>query len=135
MAKLPPLRRLLLEDFSTQKAWIGTLLLVINNFMEAVVSAVNKNLTIVENTTGDIKMVTLSGTLPVSVAWAKSLPPTAVFVGNVSLVGGATVSLTTAIGITWSMSTDGKSLQVNSVVGVTPSSTQQYILTLLCIQG
>ncbi len=135
MAALPPIRRLLIEDFPTQKSWISPLLLILNTFFESVVSAFNKNLTLVDNTTSDIKTVTLSGTLPVSVSWTKPAKPAAVLVGNVSLTSGADVTLSAALGITWSMSDDGKSLQVQTVFGITPSTTNKYVLTLICIQG
>ncbi len=132
MAAIPPIRRLLLEDFPTQKSWISPLILVFNTFAESVVSSFNKNLTIPENTTGDIKTVTLSGTLPVSVAWTKPARPSAVIVGNVSLTSGADVTLSAALGITWGMSDDGKSIQVDSVFGIAPSTTLKYVLTLIC---
>ncbi len=134
MAALPPIRRLLIEDFATQKKWISPLLLILNNFFEAVVNALNKNLTLADNTSGDIKKMTFSGTLPVSVTWTKPLPPTSVIVGNCARVDGTTVTITNAIGITWTM-LNSTTLQVTSVVGITPTATAQYILTLVCFQG
>lgn len=135
MGALPPIRRLLVEDFSSQRSWITPLLVIFNSFTEAVVSVLNKGLTVRENTTGDILTLTLAGTLPVSVVWTKKLPPTCVLVGNVARTNGETVTITDAVGVTWSMSADGKSLQVDSVVGIAPTSSTRYFLTLLCFQG
>lgn len=133
MSTLPQIRRLLVEDFPTQKKWIDPLLVIFNTFTESVVDALNKNLTIKDNTTGDILKMTFSGTLPVSAAWSKNLPPTAVHVGNVQRTDGTTVTITNAVGILWAMSSDGKSVQVTSLVGITPSTSAQYVLTLVCL--
>ncbi len=204
MSALPPIRRLLIEEFSTQKSWISPLLLIFNSFTEAVVGLFSGGITIKEHTTGDILPITLAGTLPVSVVWRKKLPPVAVIVGNTTRLDGAAVVLnvittgltstnttisglattsgiavgmaisgtgipggsfvtavnattstvtssaattattTTAIpitftggpvGITWGMSSDGKSLQVLSIVGVTPTTAIKYRLQLVCHQG
>ncbi len=135
MTALPPIRRLLLEDFATEKKWISPLLLIFNSFTEAVVNLFNGGVTVRENTTGDILPITLSGTLPASVIWKKKLPPTVVVLGDISRVDGAAITLSAAVGITWGMSSDGKSLQVLSIVGVTPSTTIKYRLQLLCFQG
>lgn len=150
MAGLPPLRRLLIEDFPDQKKWIGPLLLVVNNFFEAVVGALNKSLSIVQNTTSDLKAVVLSNVPtpntsggaagPTSVAWSKNSAPVAVLVGNVTQFTGnplqaTTFTLSSAVQVQWSMSQDGKSLQITGVAGITPSSSTQYALTLICIAG
>lgn len=138
MAALPPLRRLLIEDFKDQQKWIGPLLLVLNNFFEAVVGALTNQLTIAANTTGDIKQMTLSGAWPVSVAWTKAVTPNAVLVGNcapLSVSGSTAPAPSAAVGVVWQMSDDGGSLQVTSVYGITPSGTAQYTLTLVCLAG
>ena len=139
MASLPPLRRLLLDDFKSQKSWLGPLLLIINNFAESVVNALDKSLTIGQNSTGDFKTITLSSvptaSAPASVAWSKKAIPIAVFVGNCVQSSGAAFTLTNAVQVQWSMSSDGKSLQLTNVVGITPSTTTNYILTLLCLTG
>lgn len=139
MAVLPPIRKLYIEDYSTQKGWIGPFLIVMNTFMTTVVSALTKNLTLIDNTTSDIKYIQLSGvptaTAPVSVAWTKSIIPIAVLVGNVRLSTGASLTLSSAVQVQWAMSSDNKSLQLTNVVGITPTGSTQYILTLVCIAG
>lgn len=138
MASLPPIRKLYLEDYSTQKSWIGPLLIILNTFMSSVVSALTKQLTLIDNTTSDIKTVTLAGvptsTAPVSVSWTKQLTPIAVIVGNVKLTSGS-FTLSSAVSVQWAMSQDNRSLQITNVVGITPTQTNQYVLTLVCIAG
>lgn len=138
MAQLPPIRKLYLEDYPTQKGWIGPLLIILNTFMNATVSAFSRNLTLVDNTTSDIKVITLSTvpttSAPTSVAWTKAVIPTAVILGNVLPTSG-TLTLSSAVQIQWQMSADNTSLQIVGVVGVTPSQNSQYVLTLVCIAG
>lgn len=139
MALIPPIRKFYIEDYASQKNWIGPFLIILNTFMTTVVTALTKNLTLVDNTTSDIKYVTLSGvptpTAPISVSWNKPIVPIAVILGNIRLSTGASLTLSNAVQIQWQMSQDNKSLQVTNIVGVTPSSSSQYILTLVCIAG
>lgn len=139
MAALPPIRSLRLEDYQSQKAWIGPFLTVMNTFMTTVVSALTRNLTLIDNTTSDIKYIQLSSvptsTAPASVSWSKMIIPVAVIIGNVKLSTGAATTLSTAVQVQWQMSQDNKSLQITNVVGITPTATTQYVLTLICIAG
>lgn len=136
MAALPPIRKLYIEDYASQKSWIGPFLLLMNTFMTTVVSALTKGLTLTDNTTSGIKTVILTypptSSNPISVLWDKQSTPIAVVVGNVRLING-NVILSNAIEIQWQM--DSGSLQITNVVGITPSDTQKYILTLVCIAG
>lgn len=137
MAVLPPIRRLLLEDFATQKAWIEPLLIVENNFAESVVNVLNKNLTLHDNTTGDIITLSLSSVptaaAPASINWAKANKPIAVIPGQVSIIGGATPTLTGPLGVQWQL--NGNSIQITNLFGITPSSTNQVVLTLVVFTG
>lgn len=139
MAALPPIRKLYIEDYASQKSWIGPFLIILNTFMTAVVTALTKNLTLIDNTTSDVKYITLSGVptaaLPTSVAWTKTVVPLAVLVGNTRLTSGGAFTLSSAVQIQWQMSADNKSLQVVNVVGVTPTTAAPYLLTLVCIAG
>ena len=141
MAKLPPIRKLYIEDYASQKSWIGPFLLILNSFMQAIFSSLNKQLTLVENTTSDIKTITLltppSASAPASIAWTKDTRPQAVIVGNVVLksTSGNTYTLSNAVQVQWQMSTLNDSLQITQVSGITPSGTDQYTLTLVCIAG
>ena len=139
MAALPPIRKLYIEDYASQKSWIGPFLIVMNSFMTTVVSALTKNLTLIDNTTSDIKYIQLSGvptaTAPASVAWTKQIIPLSVVVGNIRLSTGAAFTLSSAVQVQWQMSSDNKSLQITNIVGITPTTSSQYILTLVCIAG
>jgi len=148
---LPPIRRLLVDDFPTQRSWISPLLLTFNSFTEAVVNNLTKGLTLADNTSSDVKTVQIANVPtptttggangPAIVKWTKALPPVAVIVGNVvNLTGTPPVAnagfvLATAVQVQWSMDTTGKYLQITGVVGITPTQASQFALTLICIQG
>lgn len=150
MSALPPIRRLRIEDFASQKAWITPLILIYNGFVEAVVGILNKSLTITDNTTGDIKQVTLtavptpdtnnSAVGPTTLQWTKKSTPTAVLVANVQqLTGsppvGTQFTLASAVQVQWIMDSTGKVLKIIGVTGITPSVTTQYLLTLVVHAG
>ena len=140
MAQLPPIRKLYLDDFQSQKSWIGPFLLTLNTFINSIVSALTQDLTLIDNTTSDIKYVTLSSvptpTKYVSIEWTKDNgTPVAVIVGNVGLSNNASPVITSAVQIQWQMSSDNKSIQITNVIGIVPTNTTQYVLTLICIVG
>ena len=131
MAKIPQIRRLIAEDFAEQKAWIRPLFLVLNQFMETVVTGLNRTLTLKENMAADIITVTLSSVpsanSPLVVAWSLPKPPVALLIGNVT---GTT--LTTAASIQWAYET---SLQITNLVGCTPTAAAPVTLTLVAFTG
>ena len=138
MAVLPPIRKLYLEDFASQRSWISPFLYTINNFMTSVVGALTKDLNLIDNTTSDIKSITLVSAptvaAPASVAWTKNTPPIAVLVGNVTS-NSSSFSLSSAVQVVWAMSPSGLQLQITKLVGVTPTNAQNITLTLVCISG
>lgn len=137
MAILPQIRRLLIDDFASQKSWIEPLLLVENSFAEAVVNALNKRLSLRDNTTGDVLTLLLSAVpttqTPASVTWQKPLQPTAVLVGNAVLAVGGPATLTGPLGVQWQM--NGNQLQITNLFGVVPTSSFQINLTLVVLAG
>ena len=139
MANLPPIKRLTLEDFPADpRKWLGPMFLVLNSFMDGVINALNKDLTLAANSTSDLKPVTLSAvptaSSPVSFTWSKTSRPVSVVVGNTTRVDGAAFTLSAAVQVQWAFVTPS-TLQITNVVGITPSDTNQYILQLVIIAG
>ena len=67
MAKIPTIRRLSVEDFPSQKSWIGKFFEVLNNFIISVVAALNNQLTFTENMVAQVDKIrvrTSSGYVP-----------------------------------------------------------------------
>lgn len=129
MAKLPPLRRLVAEDFQDQSDWIGKLIQPLNEHMERVTRAFNKGLTIEENFSGELREVTVDGVYPLKLAWTQRQRPRSVVVGGVRKADGSTWTLSTAVQVQWQY-TQGGELQIDTVVGISPTSADKYILTL-----
>jgi hypothetical protein len=134
MATLPPVQRLVTEDFADQKKWIGKLLLPLNDFMESVYRALNQGLTVKENLAADVRTVEVDGTYPLKLSWSLKSKPVAVVVGNVARSDGTALSLVDAVGVRWSYNQQSQ-LQIDQVVGITPSASTKYKLTLVSITG
>lgn len=144
MAKLPPIRRLLMQDFTSQSAWIGPLLQNVNNFAESVYNTLNQSLSITDNTTGALLPVVLtqlpSSTSPVQVPWRKPGIPQAVIIGNVQkrtvTPGNALATsgsvITAGVSLEWQYVTSdsGNYVQITNVVGI-PTPTTKVTITLM----
>ena len=138
MSRLPQLKRLVIEDFQEQKSWIQKLFLVLNPFMEALVQCLNQSLTIRDNFAGDILQVTFSYvpsySKPLIVGWSQKSKPVSIHVGNCVRVDGANVTaFTGTIGIMWNWTDKG--LGITSITGITPSTADKYVLTLVAFTG
>lgn len=150
MAKLPPIKRLLLQDFVSQSQWIGGLLQNLNAFMDNVYGALNQTLTLTDNSTGALLSVTLtqlpSSTAPVKVQWTKPSIPTAVLIGSVvqrtvalsnSMTTSGTV-LTAAPGLEWQFvsNSTGNYIYITNTVGFpTPTTAVTIDLQLVVFTG
>ena len=130
--KLPQIKRLLIDDFVSEKKWITPLFLTLNTFMESIVGGLNKALTVNDNMSGSIQTITLnsvpSQSSPYSFAW-KQVAPKVVLVGNVTSDSG--LVLTSAIQVQFAYS-NGQ-ISITNVVGCTPTNTNQHYLTLLIL--
>jgi len=131
MAQVPSKRRLVTEDFKSQIGWIEKLIQPINEYMESTTAALNKALTIKDNFAGDIQVVELDGVWPVKVSW-KIARPAAVLVGNTVKSDSSSLVLTGAVQVQWSFNQSGQ-LQIDSVVGITPTSAVRYKVTLVIL--
>lgn len=128
--KQPQLQKLTTEEFAKQP-WIEPLIRTLNQFMDEVVSGLNKNLTLEDNLAATIKTVDLDGTYPVKLAWTLNRRPQTVLVGNIQRTDGTSITLTSAVFVQWSFNQAGQ-LQIDNVVGlpVAASPTVKYKLTL-----
>jgi hypothetical protein len=131
MSRVPPVRRISTEDFKEQSGWIEKLVAPINSYFEQMTTALNRGLTVNDNMAGEIRTVEVDGTYPLKLAWSLGRP-SVVIVGNTALSSGASLTLTDAVQVQWSYNQSGQ-LQIDNVVGVTPSATTKYKLTLLVL--
>jgi hypothetical protein len=138
MSELPQIRRLLVEDFLEQKDWISKLFIPMNNFMDGTFTALNRGITLRQNMAADIKVVTLNR-IPTaldyaSVAWDIPQKPIAVHVGRIKRTDNTAVVLANAIQIQWEYDLT-KGLRLTNLIGLTPTSTETYDLTLTIFTG
>lgn len=64
--KLPNIKRILLEDFPTEQAWIGKLILPLNDFMQNVINIVNSNVSFKDNILAQTKVLRINGSTTVT---------------------------------------------------------------------
>lgn len=133
MSQLPPYRRIGLEDVKGAPSWIQGLLTVLNNFMEVVYGALNRNLSFSENFRAEFKYFTLTAGATADLnkfrfTPALKLKPSGVLLMQVTEVGGNYVVLTSPISIpSWRW--ESNQIIIESIAGLT--NTKQYQVTVL----
>lgn len=131
MSKVTP-RKLTIEDFKDQQAWIGKLLSPLNDFIQQTIGAFSNGLTVEDNLFREIrelKFVVDAGAYP-----QRFRPKFKGYPKGINLIdcrdsNGA--DLTTTPFVNWRLNND--LLEVTSVVGLTSGHT--YILRLEVIYG
>jgi hypothetical protein len=138
MSELPQIRRLLVEDFLEQKEWISKLFIPLNNFMDGTFLALNRGITLRQNMAADIKTITVSkvpsSTNYVGIPWDLDQKPISMHVGNIVRTDSGAFTLAAAIQVQWTYD-KSKGLRITNLIGVTPSSTDKYELTLVIFTG
>lgn len=133
MSALPPYRRIGLEDLKGAPSWVEGLITILNNFMETVYGALNRNLSFSENFRAEFKSFTLTAGATADLnkfrfTTALKQKPTGVIPLQVTEVGGNYVVLTSAISIpSWRW--ESGQIVIESISGMT--SGQQYNITIL----
>lgn len=128
MSRVPRIQRLLMETFSGQP-WMEPLVNTLNQFMDEVVSSLDKDLTLTDNMAAEIRTVEVNGTYPLKLAYTLNRRPVSVLVGDVKRSDGTSFTLTDAVFVQWSFNQAGQ-LQIDNVVGISPSASVKYKLTL-----
>lgn len=132
MARLPPIKKLIKEDFA-QYPWAEKLLWPLNQFMEAVYSAMDKRLTPNENLTAqtlEIEIIENNITYPLSFAWTRpGVKPTDVWVTRI--VSNDNTNPTSAPGVYWEF--DGESINVKKLYGL--DGAKQYKIRMLAMHN
>jgi hypothetical protein len=136
MAKLPQLKRIVVEDFPSQKSWIGKLLASLNEFFTEVVAALDHNLTFRDNL---LSMVyTLDITNPVSYPLyfknTMKVKPQALWVGQVTEVNAASPTISSAVYVDWQDAGDGR-VKINGTYGLSTTAGKRFLVTLYVMGG
>lgn len=137
MAQLPPVRRIFREDLGGEApSWITRLLSPLNGFLEAVYSALNKNLTFSQNFRAQIKEFSvLAGALAADNTFSFPVEFPAKPIGlsllQVNAGDGTPLSLTAAVGVSWNWDSQSNTIQITAITGLT--SGQMYQIRVLVI--
>lgn len=135
MSALPPYRRIGLEDIKGAPSWIEGLITILNNFMETVYGALNRNLTFSENFRAEFKTFNLTGGASADLnkfrfTTSLKLKPIGLLPMAVTELGGDYVVLTNPFSIpSWRW--ESGQIIIESITGLT--SGQQYNVTVLVI--
>jgi hypothetical protein len=135
MSALPPYRRIGLEDIKGAPSWVEGLISILNNFMETVYGALNRNLTFSENFRAEYKTFTLTAGATANLnkfrfTTSLKLKPVGVLPLYVTELGGDYVVLTNPYSIpSWRW--ESGQIVIESITGLT--SGEQYSVTVLVI--
>lgn len=135
MAKLPPVRRLLREDLKDAPEWIDRLIQPINLFFESVYSALNRNLTLGDNVTAQIKNFTITAGAAAtdntfSFLFSIATKPRGVLVISCVQDEPVYTPLTGAVTVpSWRV--NGDQVVIESITGLT--NTKKYSISVLVI--
>ncbi len=135
MAKLPTIKRITDEGFPAEvRKWLTRLTGPLNQFMEQVSGALNRNLTVNDNFAGEIKTITLDGSFPLKLSYSLKSPPAFASLGSCRELNGSHVVPTSAIYVDWEFGADS-TLIINGITGVTPDADNKYIIKVLILTG
>lgn len=133
MARLPTQNKILPEDFPKQD-FMPQLLAPINKFFQDMILALNKGLTFQQNMAAEILTVNIDGNFPLDVRWVNKSKSIGAWIVNCRETSGSHVTFTTPLYLDWEMkSTD--TFKINSIVGLSATSTNVYTVTIIAITG
>jgi hypothetical protein len=138
MSEIPQIRRLLVEDFMEQKDWISKLFIPLNNFMDGTFTALNRGVTLRQNMAADLKIVTVNR-VPTSadyigIPWTIPQKPISLHIGRIVRTDNTAVVLANAVQVQWEYDSS-KGLRLTNLIGITPTATATYDLTLAIFTG
>lgn len=136
--KLPPIRRLAVEDFPDQKQWIGRLLTPLNSILQSLSVGIQHNITFQDNIASQLITLTFTnnsselGTAnPQKFLVTLQSKPTQIIVGQAQDVSNAPQSLAGAVFPTWAYQSSSNQVVISAFSGLV--SGQRYQINLLVL--
>lgn len=130
--QLPPLIKLLVEDFKEEQKWIGRLLFPLNQLFQSLTDGLNKGITFSENIACQIHTANFnnsSASLPLLFKSTLSTVPIGILVVKVQDSSATPQALTEAVFPIWTYISGTNQISVSSLTGLI--SKQQYSVTFL----
>jgi hypothetical protein len=135
MAKLHSFRRIAADAISKEYPDLAELLIApLNNFMESLTRALNKQITFTDNMDAQVITLTADGTYPLKVRWDRPSKPVALWIGQITRVDGAAAALASAVTLDWSYNQNAQ-IEIADIVGLSDSSANQYYVTVIGVTG
>jgi hypothetical protein len=135
MAKLPSFRRIAADQVSKDYPDLAELLIApLNNFMESLTRALNKQINFSDNIDAQVITLTASGTYPLRFKWDRPSKPAAIWIGRIARVDGAAASLAAAVTLDWAFNQNGQ-IEIADIVGLPDTSADQYYVTVIGVTG
>ncbi len=101
-------------------------------FMDAVVAALNNQLSFTDNMAAVVKTISATGTYPIYFSWVRKDKPIGLWIVNAYEASGVHATFTTPISADWEY-TVGNQIKINSFVGLPTTTT--YNVTIIAITG
>lgn len=128
MARIPPTKRLLTEDFPDQKAWIGKLIQPLNQYMEIASAALNRGLNVSDNLDAQIETLTLTEGQTVRFKVTTRARPLGVIISSHANLAGSSPSISAALYPVWEYIPATNQIKISKIYGL--NSGEKYRLTL-----
>jgi hypothetical protein len=80
----------------------------------------------------ELREVLVDGTYPLKLSWTRTNQPTHITIGRIRKASGETLNLASAVSLDWNYNNAGE-IQINSVVGLSPSPSSKYYINLLIL--
>lgn len=130
--QLPPIKRLIVEDYPSQKSWIDRLLYPLNQFLTSISTGLQNGITFQENLLSQIQTVTLNNNtaeLPILFKWNFQVKPQGLLLVNIQDVSTTPQPFSSAVFPTWTYLDQSKQFRISSISGLV--ANQRYTLTFL----
>ena len=134
MAKLPTVRRISREDLRDPKAprWVDQLLRLLNNFMESVYSALDRNITFGDNVRTQEKQITITAGATATdnkfeFLLGLAVAPTGLWITNIFETNAPTTPMTVAVFPWWRR--ESTTIFIDAIAGLTNGT--EYTITVM----
>jgi hypothetical protein len=106
--------------------------------MDGAFNALNRGVTLRQNMAADIKIVTCNyvptASNTIGIPWELQQKPISVHVGRITRTDNTAIVLASAVQVQWEYDSK-KGLRLTNLIGVVPTSTTKYDLTLVVFTG
>lgn len=132
--RLPPIKKLIIEDYPSQKSWIDRLIYPLNQFMTAISSGLQNGLTFEENITSQVYTVEFNNNtaeFPILFTFKFQSKPFGLFIVNIQDVTRIPLPFASAVFPTWTFLDQTRQIRISAISGLV--ANQRYSLTVIAL--